>query len=198
MLDKSRKTWYSNICEYKCSLYADDFRLNLIFTKPDGVPEDPESPESLEGLYMGQRSQLIVVDASVLPAVISKVLEVKKLLASKQEKSSAAACKRVGISRSAYYKYKDRVHSYEDKLTQRIAYLHAVLQDEPGVLSNVLSALYNQNANILTVNQDIPTDGVAEATFSIRLSGDVCSSHDLIAQLSAIEGVVSVRILSGE
>ena len=147
---------------------------------------------------MGQRSQLIVVDASVLPAVISKVLEVKKLLASKQEKSSAAACKRVGISRSAYYKYKDRVHSYEDKLTQRIVYLHTVLQDEPGVLSNVLAALYDRSANILTVNQDIPTDGVAEATISVRLTGDACAPHDLGEELCAIEGVVDVRILSGE
>lgn len=143
-------------------------------------------------------AQLIVVDASVLPDVIGKVLEVKKLLANREEKSSAAACKRVGISRSAYYKYKDCVFSYEDKLTQRIINLHAVLRDEAGVLSSVLSALYALEANILTVNQNIPIDGVAAVTFSIRLGGMLQNPHELEEHLAKVEGVVHVKILSGE
>lgn len=147
---------------------------------------------------MEHRSQLIVVDASVLPDVIGKVLEVKKLLAYREEKSSAAACKRVGISRSAYYKYKDCVFSYEDKLTQRIINLHLTLRDEAGVLSSVLSALYALEANILTVNQNIPIDGVAGVTFSVKLGGEVQSPHELEAHLRQVEGVVDVRILSGE
>lgn len=147
---------------------------------------------------MEHQTQLIVVDASVLPDVIGKVLEVKKLLANKEEKSSAAACKRVGISRSAYYKYKNCVYSYEDKITQRIINLHAVLRDEAGVLSNVLSALYGADANILTVNQNIPIDGVAGVTFSVRLNGEVQSPHQLQQLVGAVQGVVEVKILSGE
>ncbi len=147
---------------------------------------------------MEHQAQLIVVDASVLPDVIGKVLEVKKLLANKEEKSSAAACKRVGISRSAYYKYKDCVFTYEDKLTQRIINLHAVLRDEAGVLSSVLSTLYDLDANILTVNQNIPIDGVAGVTFSVRLHGEVQSPHQLRQLLSDVQGVVDVKILSGE
>ncbi len=147
---------------------------------------------------MEHRTQLIVVDASVLPDVISKVLEVKKLLAGREEKSSAAACKRVGISRSAYYKYKNCVYSYEDKITQRIINLQAVLRDEAGVLSNVLSALYDADANILTVNQNIPIDSVASVTFSVRLNGEVQSPHELEAVLRQVQGVVDVKILSGE
>ncbi len=147
---------------------------------------------------MEHRTQLIVVDASVLPEVIGKVLEVKKLLAGKEEKSSAAACKRVGISRSAYYKYKDCVFSYEDKLTQRIINLHTELRDEAGVLSSVLSALYALEANVLTVNQSIPIDGVAGVTFSVRLNGQVQSPGELQNRLRDIQGVVSVKILSGE
>jgi chorismate mutase len=147
---------------------------------------------------MEHRTQLIVVDASVLPEVISKVLEVKKLLAGREEKSSAAACKRVGISRSAYYKYKNCVYSYEDKITQRIINLQAVLRDEAGVLSSVLAALYDVDANILTVNQNIPIDGVASVTFSVRLNGDVQSPSQLDAVLRKVQGVVDVRILSGE
>jgi chorismate mutase len=147
---------------------------------------------------MEHHTKLIVVDASVLPDVIGKILEVKKLLANKEEKSSAAACKRIGISRSAYYKYKDCVFSYEDKLTQRIINLHAVLRDEAGVLSSVLSALYSLDANILTVNQNIPIDGVAGVTFSVRLNGEVQSPHELSKRLSEVQGVVDVKILSGE
>lgn len=147
---------------------------------------------------MEHRTQLIVVDASVLPDVIGKVLEVKKLLAGREEKSSAAACKRVGISRSAYYKYKNCVYSYEDKITQRIINLQAVLRDEAGVLSNVLSALYDADANILTVNQNIPIDSVASVTFSVRLNGAVQSPHELEDMLRKVQGVVDVKILSGE
>ncbi len=147
---------------------------------------------------MEQRTQLIVVDASVLPDVISKVLEAKRLLADRTEKSSAAACKRVGISRSAYYKYKDSVFSYEDRLTQRIINLHAVLQDKAGVLSNVLSTLYGMDANILTVNQNIPIDGVAAVTFSVRLTGSEQAPHALAERIRSVQGVVDVRILSGE
>ncbi len=147
---------------------------------------------------MEHRTQLIVVDASVLPEVISKVLEVKKLLAGREEKSSAAACKRVGISRSAYYKYKNCVYSYEDKITQRIINLQAVLRDEAGVLSNVLAALYDADANILTVNQNIPIDSVASVTFSVRLNGEVQSPHQLEAVLREVPGVVDVKIISGE
>lgn len=143
-------------------------------------------------------NRLIVVDASVLPDVISKVLKVKELIANKEEKSSASACKRVGISRSAYYKYKDCVFSYEDKLTQRIMNLHAVLQDKAGVLSNVLLALYDLDANILTVNQNIPVDGVATVNFSIRLCGELQSPVLLKQQLMQIDGVVDIKILSGE
>ena len=147
---------------------------------------------------MAQSSQLIVVDASVLPDVIGKVLKVKKLLANREEKSSAAACKRVGISRSAYYKYKDSVFSYEDELTQRVVNLHVVLLDEAGVLSSVLSALYALDANILTVNQSIPIDGVAGVTFSIRMGSALQNPRELEEHLIDAPGVVHVKILSGE
>ncbi len=116
------------------------------------------------------KSHLIVVDSSVLPEVILKVIQVKKIMANKEAKSSAAACKLVGVSRSAYYKYRDCVYSYEEKLMQKIITLYMLLKDEPGVLSSVLVSLHNLSANILTVNQSIPIDGVATVTISLRLN----------------------------
>ncbi len=141
--------------------------------------------------------QLIVVQSSALPEMIPKTLEVKRLLARGEEKNSAQACKRVGISRSAYYKYRDSVFSYEEMFSQKIITLYCVLKDEPGVLSKVLACLHEQNANILTVNQNIPVDGAAAVTISMRLS-DNSNAIEVVSQISAITGVAEAKVLSGE
>ena len=146
---------------------------------------------------MDKSSQLIVADAKILPEIFTKVLEVKKLIAQKGEKSSASACKRVGISRSAYYKYKDCVFSYEELFTRRIVNLYLLLSDSPGVLSSALAFLHSLNANILTVNQSIPVDGAAAVNISLRMP----NSNDEPASLSSItelDGVLEVKILSAE
>lgn len=147
---------------------------------------------------MEKKSQLIVVDSTVLPEVILKVLEVKKLLASKEEKSSASACKRVGISRSAYYKYRSSVYSYDEKFTQKIITLHMLLEDKPGVLSSVLASLHSLSANILTVNQSIPMDGVAAVTISLRLNNSFEEALAIKSILAELKGVVEINLLSGE
>ncbi len=147
---------------------------------------------------MNRRSQLIVADSSILPEVFTKVLEVKKLMAQKGEKSFASACRRVGISRSAYYKYKDFVFSYEELFNRRIVNLYLLLDDSPGVLSNALVFLHDLNANILTVNQSIPVDGAAAVNISLRLTGD---SEDELTRLNSItdlNGVLEAKFLSAE
>ena len=149
-------------------------------------------------LFMSADTKLIVVNSEVLPDVFCKVLDVKKLLATGDEKSSAAACKRVGISRSAFYKYRDCVFTYEEKLTQKIISLYMMLRDEPGVLSGVLAALHSMNTNILTVNQSIPVDGVAAVSISVRLVGGAEESFKVKTVLSELNGVVDIKILSGE
>ena len=138
-------------------------------------------PKETEG-----KSSFIVVDSCVLPDIFEKVLLVKKLIASGKEKSSASACKAVGISRSAFYKYKDYVYSYEEKLTQRIISISTVLHDEPGILAGFISHLHSLNANILTVNQSIPVDGVASVTISLRLtenSQDIMGLKNILSRL---------------
>lgn len=147
---------------------------------------------------MRKKTQLIVADSSVLPDVFTKVLEVKKLMAQKGEKSFASACKRIGISRSAYYKYKDCVFSYEELFSRRIVNLYLLLNDSPGVLSSVLAFLHELGANVMTVNQSIPIDGAAAVNISLRLSDD---SEDELAALNSInelDGVLEVKTLSAE
>lgn len=147
---------------------------------------------------MEQKSQLIVVDANILPDVFTKVLEVKKLMARKGEKSFASACKRIGISRSAYYKYKDSVFSYDELFNRKIVNLYMLLNDRPGVLSSVLVFLNSINANIMTVNQSIPVDGAAAVNISIRLDSDINEELKSLNSISDLEGVLEAKVLSAE
>ncbi|MDO5560765.1 MAG: ACT domain-containing protein [Oscillospiraceae bacterium] len=147
---------------------------------------------------MNSFSGFLVIDSRVLPEIYNKVLEVKKLIAGKQVKSLAEACKISGISRSAYYKYKDYIFSYEEKYTQRILTFYAVLQDRAGVLANVLSFFYSIDANILTLNQCIPVDSVATVTVSLKLNSEKYNADNIKSGLAHIDGVVDVRVLNRE
>lgn len=148
---------------------------------------------------MENKPQLIVADSRILPDVFLKVLEVKKLIAQKGEKSLVSACRRVGISRSAFYKYKDFVFPYEELFTRRIVNMHLVLNDSPGVLSSVLVFLHDLNANILTVNQSIPVDGAATVNISLRMTGAPDAEQiSALYSITELNGVLEVKILSAE
>ena len=111
--------------------------------------------------------------------------------------TSSEACRKVGISRSAYYKYKDSVFNYEEQLTNNIVSVYCILRDEKGVLSSIISRLYELNTNILTINQNIPIDSVATVTFSVRFEHDALSTNVLTEELSKVHDVVEVKIISG-
>ncbi|MBP1548531.1 MAG: ACT domain-containing protein [Oscillospiraceae bacterium] len=143
-------------------------------------------------------SSFVVISTDVLPEIFPKVLEVKRLLACGEEKSSASACKKIGISRSAFYKYKECVFAYEEKLAQKIISYYAVLKDEPGVLSAILAEFHRQGANIITVNQNMPIDGVATVNITVKLYGDEADAYGLKNDLAALNGVVDVKFISGE
>ena len=141
--------------------------------------------------------RLVIVSEQVLPEIISKVLEAKRLRASGEAANSAEACRAAGISRSAYYKYKDQVWSYEQQFQNRIASVYLVLRDEKGVLSSIIGRLYELGANILTINQNIPVDSVATVTISVRYDQN-CSTGMIKSELSQLRGVVDVRLIAGE
>lgn len=144
------------------------------------------------------KGKYAVVSCDVLPEVFLKVMEVKRLLACGEEKSSASACKKADISRSAFYKYRDSVYTYEEKLTGRTVSLYAVLKDTPGVLSAVLSCLHSCDANVLTLNQSVPIDGAAAVTVTVKLSGRPMDGGSLRKEVLAVEGVVEIRLISEE
>ena len=72
-----------------------------------------------------------------------------------------------------------------------------MLKDNPGVLSNVLSIFAGSGANILTINQSIPTNGCAAVTISAETSDMDQSLEELITTASTVEGVVKFEILAG-
>ena len=139
------------------------------------------------------KSSLVLVDSIVLPEVYLKVLETKKFLAEGECKEISDAVKKAGISRSAYYKYKDYVFPFNQM--QGIITLFFIVSDIKGVLSSVLSTLADAGANVLTINQNIPVNSVADVSISIQnVTGT--DLQELIDRLGALRGVKDVKVLA--
>lgn len=134
--------------------------------------------------------KLALVHISALPDVFSRVLNAKQMLASGDAKNASDAAQKCGLSRSAFYKYKDVIFSYDE---QHVINLRAELRDEAGCLSEFLSTLYKYNANVLTVNQGIPANRVAAVTVSIRIDSEQCSVGEMLSELNMLSGVVSAE-----
>lgn len=140
--------------------------------------------------------KFFLVDAAVVPEVFTRVVQAKQLLAKGKAKSLSEAAEMVGISRSTLYKYKDSVFSYEGDMVRRIATIYAELEDRAGVLSSMLSVLSESGANILTINQNIPVDGVAPVSISMRTDSLDVGPDVLTQRLGTLDGIVNIRLLS--
>lgn len=142
--------------------------------------------------------EYVVVSSDVLPEVVLKVLEAKRLLAQGICRTSTEACSRAGVSRSAYYKYKDTAFIYSEKLSERIVTFCIVLMDRPGLLAEVLNEFYRLDANILTINQNIPIDSAATVMITVRFNDSGIEPTTITKAVAKIPGVASVRIISGK
>lgn len=140
--------------------------------------------------------KLLIIDSSVLPEVFNKVLLAKDLLMTGVAKNISEATKFSGISRSAFYKYRDCVYKYtESSKREKICSLHILLHDINGMLSKILVELAKYGANILTVNQDIPSGGIASVSISFSTSTLSIGTEKLLECLNNVEGVISARII---
>ena len=97
-----------------------------------------------------------IVDSTILPDVLDKVIEARSLLQNGEVKQVSEAVKRVGISRGTYYKYKDYVFLPAQGMSERKAVISLMLHHDKGILSEVLNTMSSVNANILTINQNSP------------------------------------------
>lgn len=139
--------------------------------------------------------KFILVEEGAAPDFLVKVLKAKMLLKRGEARNSTEACKLADVSRSAYYKYKDSVYFYEQNSDSKIVTVYLSLQDKPGVLSSVISSLYEDNANIITVNQNIPAEGIATVTISLRFNSKKLSIDDVINNIIKIDGVISAKLI---
>lgn len=142
-------------------------------------------------------TKYFLVAADVLPEVIRKVAEANRMLRAGEARTALEASRAVGISRSAFYKYRDAVRPFTEMRTERIITFYALLKNNPGVLSNVLSIFAESGANILTINQSVPTNGCAAVTVSAETSAMGETIEQLIAEVSALGGVVRFEVLAG-
>ena len=143
-----------------------------------------------------EHSPKYIVEAAALPEIFQKVAEAKRMLETGETDKVNVAAQAVGISRSAFYKYRDAVRPFNDMKTGRIITFYTMLKNNPGVLSNVLSIFAGSGANILTINQSIPTNGCAAVTISAETSEMQESIEEMMARALALEGVVRFDILA--
>ena len=144
-----------------------------------------------------EKKKYYLVSAEALPEVFIKVAEAKRMLQVGEADTVGEAARLVGISRSAFYQYKDAVQPFQNMRAGHIITFYALLKDIPGVLSNYLSIFANSGANILTINQTIPTNGCAGVTISAETSDMVEGLEELMARASSAEGVLKFEIMAG-
>ena len=146
---------------------------------------------------MAKKPKYFIVEAEKLPEVFIKVVEAKRMLELREVSTINEAAQRVGISRSAFYKYKDAVMPFNDMMSGHIVTFQSILRDEPGVLSAILNIFAASGANILTINQSIPGNGCAAVTVGAETSGLQGTLQELLEQVDGADGVLRGEILAG-
>lgn len=139
-----------------------------------------------------EKDTYLLVNSKLLPPVFSGVIKAKKLLSEGKATNTSQAVKMAGISRSAFYKYRDNVFEFENGNRSTVN-LNAILSDRAGVFSAMTTILYKNGANIITVNQGIPESGTAAVSLTVRTDNVKITLDELIKQLKSVEGIISVK-----
>ena len=143
---------------------------------------------------MSPTPKYFIVEATALPDIFLKVAEAKRILELREADTVNEATLKVGISRSAFYKYKDAIRPFNDMLNGHIVTFQVLLKDEPGVLSSILASFAASGGNILTINQSIPTGGVA---LSAETSNLTTTLEELVHSVEHLYGVITFEVLAG-
>ena len=147
---------------------------------------------------MGEATKYFVVKQKAIPEVLLKVVEAKRLLESEKVLTIQEAVDAVGISRSSFYKYKDDIFPFHANSQGTTITLTFQMDDEPGILSDVLKIIAEYRANILTIHQSIPINGIASLTLSIQVLQTTGDISRMIQQLEGQPSVHHVKILAKE
>ncbi len=153
---------------------------------------------------MAEKATYFVLKEKAVPEVLLKVVEAKRLLDSGKAESVQEATETVGISRSSFYKYKDDIFLYHENTRGKTITMVIQLDDEPGLLSVVLKFIAESHANILTIHQSIPVNGIAVLTLSVDLFLDVYEAdregkmREMVNAIESVSGIHYVKILARE
>ena len=146
---------------------------------------------------MARKIKYYLVAAEALPEIFIRVAEAKRMMQTGEADTVGAATKMAGISRSAFYKYRDAIAPFQNLMAGRIITFQMMLKDKAGVLSEILAIFANCGANILTINQSIPTGGRAMVTISAETSNLNCNIEALTQQIAERTGVVKADCVAG-
>ena len=144
------------------------------------------------------KSKYFVVKQKAVPEVLLKVVEAKKLLDSERAITVQEATEKAGISRSSFYKYKDDIFPFYDNTKGKTVTFVVQMDDEQGRLSDLLHIVALYKANILTIHQSIPVNGVATLTLSVEVLAETGNVSEMISEMEDQKGVHYVKILARE
>ncbi len=144
------------------------------------------------------KSKYFVVKQKAVPEVLLKVVEAKRLLESERVITVQEATERVGISRSSFYKYKDDIFPFYDNAKGKTVTFVVQMDDVQGLLSDVLHIVAVYKANILTIHQSIPVNGVASLTLSVEVKANTGNISRMVEDIEERKGIHYVKILARE
>ena len=147
---------------------------------------------------MKEKTKYYVLKEKAVPDVLLRVVEAKRLLESGRVASVQEATERVDISRSSFYKYKEDIFPFHDNAKGRTITMVIQLDDEPGLLSAILKTIADSHANILTIHQSIPVNGIASLTLSVDILPDSEDANRMMEQIEQQDGVHYLKILARE
>lgn len=153
------------------------------------------------GIVMGKEEGKIkyyVLKKKAVPEVLLKVVEAKRLLASEKVMTIQEATEKTGISRSSFYKYKDDIFPFHENEKGRTITLVIQVDDTPGILSDILKEIAEFKANILTIHQSIPINGIATVTLSLEVLAYTGNLSDMIQDLEDNDGIHYLKIVGRE
>lgn len=147
---------------------------------------------------MQEEEKYFIVKKKAVPEVLLKVVQAKRLLDSEKVITVQEATDFVGISRSSFYKYKDDIFPFHDNTRGKTITFMLQMDDEPGLLSRVLNEVAKNHANILTIHQSIPVNGIASLTISVEILPSTVDVPAMLDGVENLEGIHYLKILARE
>ena len=145
-----------------------------------------------------EKKKYYVVRERAVPEVLLKVVEAQKLLDLGKASTVQEAADKTGISRSSFYKYKDDIFPFHEEAKGKTITFLIQMEDEPGILSNVLKTIAHFHGNILTIHQSIPINGVASLTLSVEILPGEGDAEAMVENIEQMEGIYYLKILGRE